>query len=259
MYKLYSLNGQIVVEKDGLTVYVVPVDSARLQVIQGTVYLYDLFNRANSFGVITNELGPVSNITGADGRTFSTEEELYDYYVSMMVTVEVDPSGNIVSESGSAGFVSATLVRPADSSAYASGDVISSDTVSPSPVVMDNMATFAGGGGYITQLNMETDISTFANTTVRAWFVTDPSVSLTGDNLPLTISYGDAGKRLFYVDVTFDGVMPGSSSVFGSSGSLFQSYVTVGGNDLYVVLQAMSSVTPYPSGSITVNANIIKL
>jgi len=81
MYKLYSANNQVIVSDASVIISQINCNAARLQIIDGIVYLFDLFNKPNALGHTYTTLGNLSTIKKYDGSTgFATNNDLYLYY-----------------------------------------------------------------------------------------------------------------------------------------------------------------------------------
>lgn len=266
MYKLYSENGQIIIEDASTTVFQVNANDVRLQVIDGIIYVYDLFNKPNHLGQLSGlNLGSVSNVKKSDGVSgFSNAEQLYDYWgtisgtTSTTVSVKsVDASGNSLNPAGIPIMPVVELIRPADASPYAIGDSISDSTTAPSPIVFPTVTVSSNGGGYLGQLIAETNMTSFANAQLRCYFFNDPSILAKNDNSPYTLSYSNRSKFLFYVDITFDPLESTSDEVRAQSLPVYIPFTTP--SSLAMLVQTRSAVTPTSGGSITFKPTIIKI
>lgn len=82
MYKLYSRNNRITVEDESNVIFQAEGSDVRIQIINGVVNIYDLYNKPNSLGSISSlVLGNISNVFKEDGVTgFNTDTELYLYF-----------------------------------------------------------------------------------------------------------------------------------------------------------------------------------
>jgi hypothetical protein len=101
---------------------------------------------------------------------------------------------------------SANFTRPADTTAYASGDLVANSTTVGSvvPMTFSPCTKGAGRSGQIRRVRISKTGTSITNTTVRVHlFSVLPTVSTNGDNGAITIATGAAGY-LGQVDVVIN-------------------------------------------------------
>jgi hypothetical protein len=150
----------------------------------------------------------------------------------------------------------ASFTRPADTTAYAAGDLIANNTTAGSvtPMSFDG-ATLGGNGvggtGRITDLILIK--SGTAAVRVRAHFLKTSHAVTNGDNGALIFTSLDPDNYIGFMDVSFTGTDDG----VGSGGNLVAksydpplSYVLASDDTIYVFLEALSAWTPTSSGTL---------
>jgi hypothetical protein len=169
----------------------------------------------------------------------------------------VDASANFLYPSGEVATGSAEITRPADTTAYASGDSINSSTSSPVASEITGMAIKSGGGGLLDSIKIESDITAMASKTVRVWVFNDTPATITNDNAAFTTAYADKAKLLFFEDVVMEALEGTSDNVIGVL-SVAKAYKCAA-TSLFILVQAVSAFTPTSGGKVNVTLNAIKL
>lgn len=170
----------------------------------------------------------------------------------------VDASGNALPTNGTPQRTEVEVIRPSDIFGYSIGDAINSSTSSPVAFELTNMSTAAGGGGFITKLKVETNITAMANASLRIYFFRDTPANITADNVAMTLSYANSSKRSFYIDVVLDSLVAGSDSIFGQTLDLSTEYACLA-TSMYFTIQTNSAFTPTSGGKIKVIVSSLKL
>ena len=170
----------------------------------------------------------------------------------------VDAVGNALPTNGTPTRTEVEITRPSDIIAYTSGDSINTSTSLPIAFELTNMSTAAGGGGFITKLKVETNITAMANATLRLYFFRDTPSGITADNVPMTIAYANSSKRSFYIDVVLDSLVAGSDSVFGQTLDLSTEYACLA-TSMFFTVQTNSAFTPTSGGKIKVIVSSLKV
>ena len=173
-------------------------------------------------------------------------------------TQVVDASGNALPINGTPIRIEVEITRPADTTAYTTGDSINTSTTTPIAFELANMSTAAGGGGFITKLKVETNITAMANASLRIYFFRDIPSGITADNVPMTIAYANSSKRSFYIDVVLDSLVAGSDSVFGQTLDLSTEYACLA-TSMYFTIQTNTAFTPTSGGKIKVIVSSLKV
>lgn len=164
----------------------------------------------------------------------------------------------IVNSNGVPERVEVEITRPSDIIGYSIGDAINTSTSSPVAFELPLLATATGGGGFITKLKVETNITAMANATLRLYFFRDTPSSITADNVPMTISYANSSKRSFYIDITLDPLVAGSDTIFGQTLDLSTEYACLA-TSMYFTVQTNTAFTPTSGGKIKVIVSALKV
>ena len=94
--------------------------------------------------------------------------------------------------------VAATFARPADTSAYAALDTVSTSTSAPVVITFSGMARINAGSGYITKARIMTDQKTNSARYRLHLFHTAPT--LTNDNAAFPLLWADRANRVGKID-----------------------------------------------------------
>lgn len=145
--------------------------------------------------------------------------------------------------------VAAVLTRPADTTAYASGDLIANSTTAGSVVPLEFKFAARGQGiaSRVRRVRVVTSSTSVTNASFRVHiFCASPTVA-NGDNGALSASL--AAKYIGQVDVTVNQAF--TDGAFGSATTdmLFQ---TLSGSSLFGLLEARAAYTPTSAGTFTV-------
>ncbi len=92
----------------------------------------------------------------------------------------------------------ATFARPADTTAYAALDTVSTSTSAPVVITFSNMARVNAGSGYITKARIMTDQKTNTARLCLHLFHTAPT--LTNDNAAFPLLWADRANRVGKID-----------------------------------------------------------
>lgn len=143
--------------------------------------------------------------------------------------------------------VSAELTRPADTTAYTAGDVVSNNATTTTPVQLANIFRVAGGSGYIRKLKISTDKKSITPR-FRLHFFNASTITVSADNAPFKEVYADTSKRLGYYD------MPAMTTAVDTTNSDMSRTLDIdvsmevnaaaGSRDLFVVYEALDAFTP---------------
>ena len=123
---------------------------------------------------------------------------------------------------------SSTITRPADTTAYTSGDLVANSVTAGSVAALQftTLARTSGGGGEVTGVTIQKSTNVITNVALRVHlFDTIPTFTSAGDNSAISSVVVAADKGyLGYVDITtfvaFSDVAWGSGAVDNSRGSL---------------------------------------
>ena len=192
----------------------------------------------------------------ADYNTFKTATD--GFFLGSAGGTLTDASGNVLLPNGTPVRKEVEITRPSDVIAYTAGDSINASTTSPVAFELASMSTAAGGGGFITKLKVETNITAMANATLRIYFFRDTPTSITADNVAMTIAYANSSKRSFYIDITLDPLVTGSDTIFGQTLDLSTEYACLA-TSMYFTVQTNSAFTPTSGGKIKVIVSALKV
>lgn len=155
------------------------------------------------------------------------------------------------------------IVRPADTAAYASGDLIAASTtaatVNASPSSL-TAARIAGGTGSIRRVRLSTSKTGLAGTEVfRVHFFRNAPTVANGDNGVIS-SNGITAIFMGYVDVTLDRVFTDGSKGIGipAIGAEISFDCATGSQLLYVLLEARGAYTPASGETFTIAAELFR-
>jgi hypothetical protein len=151
----------------------------------------------------------------------------------------------------------AKFTRPADTTAYASGDLVANSTTAGSvaPMTFAFASLSANGSINIRRVRVNKSGATVTNASFRVhMFNVLPTVS-SGDNAAIAIATGAAGY-IGQVDVTVS-----QTFTDGASGATTCDLITLpvaGGNDIYGLVEARGAYTPASAEVITVKLEVIQ-
>lgn len=139
------------------------------------------------------------------------------------------------------------FTRPADTTAYTAGDMVSDSTIATTMQVLPNVARVNGGSGYITGMRLITDKKSITpRFRVRLFHTAGAGLAI--DNDPYKSLYADIAKRVGYVDLP---AMSTPADATNSTQSESQDlglrvpFVCDGGSrDLLYALEALDAFTP---------------
>lgn len=144
---------------------------------------------------------------------------------------------------------SSTIARPADTTAYASGDLVANSVTAGSVNALQftTLARISGGSGIITGARIQKSTATTTNAAFRVhYFSVIPTFTSAGDNSAIsTVVVASAKGYLGYVDITamigFSDVAWGTGSVDNSRGGI--PFVAVA-QIIYAIVEARGAYTP---------------
>ena len=126
------------------------------------------------------------------------------------------------------------------------------------PYEFELMSINNGGGGFLMDVKIETNITAFASKNFRVWLYREQPTTLLGDNVAFVNSYSDKNKLIGFIDVTMEALLTGSDSVVGQASSVMKQY-TCADTSLFIALQTIDAVTPTSGGKFNITLNVLKL
>ncbi len=141
---------------------------------------------------------------------------------------------------------SAEMTRPADTTAYTAGDVVSNSTTATAPITLSSATRVAGGNGYIVRAALTTNKKSITPRFRVHFFTAAPTVA--ADNAAYSELYADASKRLGYIDLpamttATDSTNSDMARTFNDTARL-PIVAAAGSADLYAVLETLDAFTP---------------
>jgi hypothetical protein len=141
--------------------------------------------------------------------------------------------------------VAVELTRPANTDAYAAGDVVSNNVTTTAMLEFANAAREAGGSGYITGIRVATDKKSITPR-LRVHIFRTNGATLSGDNAQWRGVYTDDSKLIGSVDLA---AMTTGADTTNSTQSIAQDFTvrlpyTCVATSLYVVLETIDAFTP---------------
>jgi hypothetical protein len=181
-------------------------------------------------------------------------------------------SVTIASDQGYAGNVggmtvtqaaSSTIARPADTTAYAIGDLVANSTTAGSVnnLQFTSLARISGGSGMIVGAKIQKSTAGVTNAAFRLHlFATAPTYTSAGDNSPISSVVVASGKSyLGYVDITsmvaFSDVAWGTGSVDNSRGGIC---FVASAQTIYGLLEARGTYTPGSAEVFTITLDALQ-
>ncbi|HAQ19598.1 MAG TPA: hypothetical protein DCR40_10265 [Prolixibacteraceae bacterium] len=161
--------------------------------------------------------------------------------------------------SSKAAFVEVRLTRPSDTVQYAANDAINSSVGAPVSLNLPDMALANGRGGYLMQIDAASDMLNLADATLRLWFYRTEPTGIVGDNVAMTNSTANITNGRHYIDVKFNSLLAGSSSVLGQNSPVWNYVCDAASKDLKLRVQTLTAFTPTSGGFIDFTFTLTQL
>ena len=177
------------------------------------------------------------------------------------VGVAVTSSGaDIIFESSAAGTAITVPVITNLTGSYTGTVAHTTANASIAALEITGFAKSNGGGGYISDVIVETDIVQLASTTQRLWlFNALPSGSV-GDNVAFVNEWGNRTKRVGYIDVEMGALLAGSGSIIGQVTSYVLFQCATASTSLFLLHQTLGAATaPKSAGTFNYTFNVLQL
>lgn len=143
--------------------------------------------------------------------------------------------------------VSVDVTRPADATAYAINDCISSSTSTPNTFTLANAAKASGGSGFVTDVTMVSDADP-ATPLQCEIFIFDSSVTSPSDNAAFQVSDADAKKLVGIFPIVLQDI--GNNQAGQYQGPPI-GFTCVGSVDLRFLIRAKNAYAPANSEILT--------
>ena len=210
-------------------------------------------------GTITGAGGVTGDVSFITGLTETAAAYVTAYeldYASEGITL-TSSGADIIMTSASAGVPFTAPVFTNVSGDLAGTVVHTTPNVTPGAFEFEQMAIANGGGGYIMDVKIESDMTTLAGTTVRVWLFNETPTGIIGDNVAFVNAYADKDKRIGYIDVEMDALLGSSTSVIGQV-SVIKEYKCAD-TSLFALVQTITGFTPTSAGKLDIMFNVLKL
>lgn len=205
------------------------------------------------------------NVLDSAGATVAIEKPLAPGQATMAASrpVAIASDQSPIAVIGFTAVVAATIVRPADTTAYALGDLIAASTVAATVNGAASslpLARINGGTGLIRRVRLSTSKTGLAGTEQFRvhFFKTAPTVA-NGDNGALSVN-GVAAVHIGHVDITLDRVFSDGAKGIGvpAAGAEICFDAAAGSTAIYFLLEARGAYTPAAGETFTVAAEVLR-
>ncbi len=152
----------------------------------------------------------------------------------------------------------ATFARPADTTQYASGDLVANSTTAGSVTPMEwNVADYDTGVAFIRRAKIKKSATSVTSASFRLHLYGASPTIANGDN-----SAWSTTESTYYgaIDVTVDRAFSDSSAGFGVpvTGSEINAHLRSGGKKIYGLLEARGTYTPASAETFSVTLEFWK-
>jgi hypothetical protein len=151
---------------------------------------------------------------------------------------------HIGSVSGQSSLISASLTRPADTTAYTALDALSSSTSSPTLLTFTNIARINEGSGYLVKARLVTNQPT--NAARFRLHLYNTAVTAINDNAPFTLLYANRATKIGTLDFDALGTEgSGSDCAEATNASARLKFVCAAASrTIYGILETRDGFTP---------------
>lgn len=188
-------------------------------------------------------------ITAGAGTNIATDDISGVHYQMMKLVDGTLDSTTVVKASALGLFVEAhspfvhsavEIIRPANTTAYATKDAISDSATSPTILTFINCARSSGGSGYITKARMMTDQA--ANTSAFRLHLYDATLSGVNDNAAQTVLYTNRASYQGYIDFPYAATDGSDTATSQATQPPFP--FVASGTSLFGMLETINGFTP---------------
>lgn len=184
----------------------------------------------------------------------------YDDVTGEPKFLPVTESGLLVQAGGFIVTPSANFTRPADTTAYASGDLVANSTTAASVAAMQfSVARLSGGSGMVRKVRLRKSGTTIANATFRLHlYSATPATIANGDNGAFSTS--GAATYLGALDVVVDRVFTDGAAGNGVpiAGMEVSFDLGAGATTIFGLLEARGAYTPASAEVFTVTLEVFQ-
>lgn len=151
--------------------------------------------------------------------------------------------------------VSAEFTRPANTTAYTAGDVVSDSTSATTLLAISGCARVSQGSGYITGIRVIADQKSITpRLRIHVYNASNPTVAV--DNAAMKILYADIGKRIGSIDLI---ALTTATDTANSTSSQAQALdirvpfvCAAASTTLYLLIETLDAFTPANAGKFTI-------
>lgn len=156
--------------------------------------------------------------------------------------------------------VSANFTRPADTTAYASGDTVANSTTAGSvtPLTFSNVVRTAGGGGMVRRVKLRKSGTSITNASFRLYLFSATQTSAAGDNAALSLP--GIADYLGSFEIVMDRAFTDGACGIGipAVGSEISLDIPSTGTTIYGFLEARAAYAPGNAEVFTVELEILQ-
>ena len=203
---------------------------------------------------------------GSQGRASDNEARLLhkilgairDHSTATSTTALPAGENHIGEVGGRNTLVSASFTRPADTTAYASGDLVANSTtagsVAPMTLTIGRTASGSGSTGMIRRLRLRKSGTSITNASFRVHFYRVSPTVTNGDNGAWLSN--NAANYVGHIDVTFDKAF--SDGAAGNGVPAVGTEINFTSQNYYALVEARGAYTPANAEVFTVAAEVLQ-
>jgi len=166
---------------------------------------------------------------------------------------------HIGSVGGNMAKVSVEMTRPADTTAYGVGDVVSNSTVTTTLMEFANLTRVNAGSGYLVRVNLFTDKKSIVpRMRIHLFNVNTPTVAV--DNAQMKLLYADAAKYIGFIDLpamTTPVDTANSTWSYADNDTLRKAVMSaIGSRSIFAMMEALDAFTPASAQKFTLSITL---
>lgn len=149
--------------------------------------------------------------------------------------------------------IGTTITRPADTTAYASGDLIANSTTAGSvtPLSVADVVNGPGSASIIKRVRLRKSGATITNANIRVHLFTVAPTVGAGDNAAISIATGSAGYCGFVDVATMQALTDGGCGFVAAD-------IVVTKPTIYALLEARAAYTPANAETFTLSLEVAR-